>query len=212
MQCEDFSLQFLVVSLHASIGIGKGKKALGVVCCRVLIFALNHLFKYVVLQQPNLLLACNAEGRRDLRCIDVRLDQTLTKGVECRDIRSRKEDALTFERSDLFECAAFLDNGINLGIECRLNALAHLRCSSLGKGEDEDTVQRQCPRTYLRDDALDQYARLSRPCRRCDEDVLPTRLNRFLLIGSKLHPLSHWISPPHTPSVQSPPLLPVHCL
>ena len=89
MQCKDFSLQFFVVPLHASIGIGKGKKALGVVRCRFLVFALNHLFKHVIFQQPNLLLTCNAEGRRDLRRIDVRLDQTLAKRVKCRDVRPR---------------------------------------------------------------------------------------------------------------------------
>ena len=71
MQCEDFSLQFFVVPLYASIGIGKGKKALGVARCRFLVFALNHLFKHVIFQQTDLLLACNAEGRRDLRRIDV---------------------------------------------------------------------------------------------------------------------------------------------
>ena len=71
MQCEDFSLQFFVVPLYASIGIGKGKKAFGIVRCCVLIFALNHLFKHVIFQQPNLLLACNAEGRRNLGRIDV---------------------------------------------------------------------------------------------------------------------------------------------
>ena len=71
----------------------------------------------------------------------------------------------------ILECPAVLDNGINLGVECRLNALAHLRCSSLGKGEDEDAVQRQCSRTHLRDDALHENTRLSGACRCRHEDI-----------------------------------------
>ena len=117
-----------------------------------------------------------------------------------RNIRARQENALTFKRGDLLVRVGcrrtLLRDTVNLGIERSLDALAHLRRRRFRKGEDKHAVEREFPAAHLRDDALHEDARLARSCRRRDEDVLPARFNRPLLIRRKAHVIRHPYLPP----------------
>ena len=129
MKGENFTLQLIIIPFDTPIGIRKGEKMIWIAILRVFVFLLKQLFTHVMFQQSNLLLTCDAKVWRDIRCVDMRLNQALTEGVKCGDVRPREQNPLAFKCSDLPVnvgiIAALCGDMADFFVECGLNALAH---------------------------------------------------------------------------------------
>ena len=130
MEGENVPLQLLVIAPEPAIGVGKGKESVRIAVLGSLILLFEQIFHDLVFQKGDLLLACNAEVRRDVGRVDMRLNQTLTEGMKGRDVRPCEQDALTFERADALMKVGCGDAARskcgNLLVERRLDALPHL--------------------------------------------------------------------------------------
>ena len=130
MEGEDITLQLLIIAPDAAIGVGKGKKSVHIAALSTLILLFEQIFHDLVFQKGDLLLACNAEVRRDVGRVNMRLNQTLAEGVKGRNVCSCEQDALAFESADALMkvgCGAAAHSQCgNLLVERRLDALPHL--------------------------------------------------------------------------------------
>ena len=75
IECEHLFLEFLIVPLDTSIGIGKGKKFIA----GLLIFSLKEFIHDIAFEQTYFLLTCQTKCRRYVGRVDMRLQKSLAE-------------------------------------------------------------------------------------------------------------------------------------
>ena len=79
IECEHLFLEFLIVSLDTSIGIGKGKKFIAAPLCCLLVFSLKEFIHDIAFEQTYFLLTCQTKCRRNVGRVDMRLQKSLAE-------------------------------------------------------------------------------------------------------------------------------------
>ena len=79
IECEYLFLEFLIVPLDTSIGIGKGKKRIAAHLCCLLVFSFKEFIHDIAFEQTYFLLTGQTKCRRNVGRVDMRLQKSLAE-------------------------------------------------------------------------------------------------------------------------------------
>ena len=176
-----------LIAVVIAVVIGKFEKILPVFFLfflfRHLIGCFEQVLQYIAAQQHHLLIAGQTELRVHIKGFNVLADDLLAERMKRADGRAGKQHELAFEPVPRFTVLGF-NKFLLQGL---VNAFAHFRGRGIRERHDEHFIDAALTREELRDDAVNEHARLARAGGRGHEDIFMPCRYCLLLIFCVLH-------------------------